>query len=128
MIGDDEPTFVIAEAGLNHNGDLKLALKLVDVVAECGTDAVKFQIFKADALCSKKDESYKLFKSLELPREFWEKIADFAEKHNIIFSASIFDEESADLLEDLCASFFKIAPGDLTYHQLLTYVVKKEAN
>jgi len=125
VVGDDEPVFIVAEIGLNHCGDLKIALESVKVAAESGADAVKFQIFKADELYSKKDKYYKLFKALELPREAWEKIANFAEKQNILFAASVFDEESVDLLSELDAPFFKIASGDITHIPLIKYIARK---
>ena len=65
-IGKNNPTFVIAEAGINHNGNLKIAKKLILKAAEIGSDAIKFQTFTASDLTSTKSKYYKIFKKLEL--------------------------------------------------------------
>ena len=65
-IGSKHPTFVIAEAGVNHNGSLRIAKKLISDAKKCGADAVKFQTFKADDLSTKESSYYKILKDLEL--------------------------------------------------------------
>ena len=94
-VGYGEKTFIIAEAGLNHDGDFSLAKKLVEKAAESGADAVKFQIFKTEEFISGDAEYFDLFKSLEFKMEEWTELANLADKLGIIFSASVFDEESA---------------------------------
>lgn len=124
-VGSGEKTFIIAEAGINHDGDFKLAKKLVNEAAKAGADAVKFQIFKTEEFISQSAEYFDLFKSLELKREEWTELAHLSEKNGIIFSASVFDEESADFLNELGSPVYKIASGDLTHFPLLYYISKK---
>jgi N,N'-diacetyllegionaminate synthase len=124
-IGEGCPAFIIAEAGINHNGKLKQAKELVKRAKEVGADAVKFQTFKAESLCSRKSKHFELFKSLELTRDEWARIGETAQDLGIMFFSSVFDEESVDLLDCLDAPAFKIASGDLTYLPLLEYVAKK---
>ena len=87
-IGDKFPTFTIAEAGINHNGDLKLAKKLISKAKECGADSVKFQTFKADDLTTPSSVYYKLFKKLELEDNEYEELSDYAKskKNNFSFN------------------------------------------
>lgn len=124
-LADGEPTFIIAEAGLNHDGKLAQAKKLVQYAADAGADAVKFQIYATEELCSSESPLFARFKSLEFSDDKWLELADFAKDYEIIFTASVFGEGSADLLEKIGSPMFKIASGDLTYLQLLSYVAKK---
>lgn len=125
IIGDGHPAFIIAEAGINHNGELKQAKKLIKEAKKVGADAIKFQIFKAEEFCSKKSEYYSLFKSLEFKKEEWIEIAEAAKKEKIIFTASVFGKESADLLDELTSPLYKIASGDITNIPLLSYIARK---
>mgnify|MGYP005643731093 CR=1 FL=1 len=127
LVGEGEPIFIIAEAGSNHNGSLELAKKLIDVAAEAGTDAVKFQAFKADKLFNKvknKDIVDKLEK-LELREEWYKELFDYADKRGLIFLSSVFDEDSADLLDSSGIAAYKIASYELTHIPLLEYIAKK---
>jgi len=124
-IGLGEQTFIIAEAGLNHDGNFSQAKKLVEEAAKTGADAVKFQIFKTEEFISGDAEYFDLFKSLEFSMDKWTELADFADKLGIIFSASVFDEESADFLSEVGSPVYKIASGDLNYYPLLSYISKK---
>ena len=65
VIGDTAPCYIIAEAGLNHNGDIKMAKELIKTAADIKVDAIKFQIFKTEELCSKSSKYFKTFKSVE---------------------------------------------------------------
>lgn len=125
IVGEGQPVFFIAEAGINHDGKLGQALELVERAKEAGADAVKFQTFKADNLCSKRSKSYELFKNLELRKSDWAKIAEKARNSGIMFFSSPFDEESVDLLDDLGVPAFKVASGDLTHLPLLKYIARK---
>jgi sialic acid synthase SpsE len=135
-IGDvdlDKKVLVIAEVGGNHGGDFELAKKYVEVVAETGADAVKFQMIKAEKLVTKEAPvvppvtKYKTqrewFKSLEFTPEQWKELADLAKKHGLIFMSSVFDDESADILNEL-SPVVKIASGDFTNLPLIRHVVK----
>ena len=84
-IGEKHPTFIIAEAGINHNGSLKTAKKLIFEAKKAKADAIKFQTFKANDLASKNSNFYDLFKKLELSNEKFKELAEFAKHNKIIF-------------------------------------------
>jgi N-acetylneuraminate synthase/N,N'-diacetyllegionaminate synthase len=124
-IGRDKPVFIIAEGGINHNGSLKIAKKLVLAAKESGADAIKFQTFKASDLASPKSEYFKIFEKLELKDEEFEEISDYAKSNKIIFLSTPFGEQSVDLLNKIKVPAFKIASGDLTHIPLIEYVARK---
>jgi len=138
-IGPGEPTFIVAEAGSNHNGSLKIARSLVESAAAAGADAVKFQTFVAEKIVSETSMSATslaghmkegetvtdLFRRLELPREWHEQLRDLARSHGLAFLSTPFDEASADLLEQLGVPAYKIASYDLTHLPLLRYIAGK---
>lgn len=121
-------TFIIAEAGINHNGSLELAKKLIDVAAKSGADAVKFQTFKAEKVVSRyapkaeyqkktttADESQlEMVKKLELDAAAHRTLIDYCKKKNIRFLSTPFDLESIDLLNELDLDLFKIPSGEIT--------------
>lgn len=78
-IGCGEPTFIIAEAGINHDGKYSRAKELVEMAVKTGADAVKFQIFRAEEFCNENTDDYDLFSSLELSIDNWFDLAGFAE-------------------------------------------------
>ena len=133
-IGKEEPVFIIAEIGSNHDGSLEQAKKLIDACAKIKADAVKFQSFSAEKLVNqlKLDEkgnwisnpAFKVIKSLELPTEWHKELFDYAAKSGLIFLSSAFDLEKVDLLNSIGMPAFKIASGDINYIQLLKYVAK----
>ncbi len=98
--------FSIAEAGSNHNGDLSQAKRLVEIAAEAGADAVKFQTFRAERLYPKSagvseylgrpESIYDIIVHMEMPYEWIPELADHAKRHSIQFLSTPFDEESAD--------------------------------
>ena len=120
--------FIIAEAGVNHNGSLGLAKKLVDKALEAGVDCIKFQTFKSENLVSMsaqmaeyqkenlgKDESqYKMLKELEISFEEFKELKKYCEEKNIMFLSTPFDLESCDFLNDLDMKIFKIPSGEIT--------------
>jgi N-acetylneuraminate synthase len=129
---------VIAEAGVNHNGSLKRALRMVDEAARVGADAVKFQTFTAAKLVSagtpkaqyqKKNTAGKdqleMLKAVELSHRDFAALSERARKRGILFLSTPFDEESVDFLETLNLPAYKIASGDLTNHPFLEYVAKR---
>ena len=139
IIGDGEPCFIIAEAGVNHNGDIELAKELIDAARNAGADAVKFQTFKAEKVVTQsaekaeyqketteKGSQYEMIKKLELTEEDFNDLADYAKKKNIVFLSSPFDKESVDLLDEINVPVFKVASGELTNFPLLTHIAKKE--
>lgn len=131
--------FVIAEAGVNHNGSLTIAKKMIDVAACAGADAVKFQTFRADNLVVRSaekaqyqiantglDESqYAMLKRLELNRAEFKALSEYAKKKRLVFLSSPFDKESVDLLYEIGVAAFKIASGELTNLPLIKYIAKK---
>jgi len=120
-IGDKSPVFIIAEGGINHNGDTKIAKKIISKAKESGADAVKFQTFTASDLTSVKSRYYKVFKKLELKPEEFGELADYAKSQNIAFLSTPFSFDAIDLLIKLKISAIKIASGDLTDTPLIRY-------
>lgn len=124
-VGESEPTFVIAEGGINHNGELKIAKKIVDKAKKAGADAVKFQTFTANDLTSTKSNYYKLFKKLELTDKDFKELYEYSKEKNIIFLSTPFSNNAINLLEKLDVPAFKIASGDLTNSPLIEYASTK---
>lgn len=131
--------FLIAEVGVNHNGDMTLAKEMIDAAKESGADAVKFQTFTADSLVSKGtpkvkyqenttspfESHFEMIKSLELSYENHFVLKDFCKKKNIIFLSTPYDVESARFLhEDLDVEMFKTASADLVDFTLHEYIAK----
>lgn len=126
-IGEDSPTFIIAEAGVNHNGSVEIAKQLIDAAKEVGADAVKFQTFKTENLVSKSlKDFFDMVKKLELKEEELKELVKYARKRDIIVFSTPTDEESVDLLSKLNMPAFKIASGDLTYISLIKYAASKK--
>jgi N,N'-diacetyllegionaminate synthase len=129
-------TLIIAEAGVNHNGDLKLAKQLIDVAAKAGADYVKFQTFSADRIVSKSapkaeyqqlvtDESetqHQMLKGLELSKEMHLELFKHCKKRSIKFLSTGFDVESVQLLVDLGINIIKIPSGEITNLPYLRFI------
>lgn len=127
-ISDDSPTFIIAEAGVNHGGDIELAKKLIDIAAEANADAVKFQAFRTEKLIlnSVKKADYQIentndsgsqasmLKSLELDLEAYKVLKAYCESKKILFLITPFDESSLEELESIDIPAYKIASTDTT--------------
>lgn len=140
-IGEVSPCFIIAEAGVNHNGSLDLALRLVDIAAESGADAIKFQTFNTENLILKTAPKAKyhiettgsdvsqswfdLLKSQELTRDMHLQIQEYCNARGIIFLSTPYDEESVDLLIELDVPIIKIASTDANNIKFLEYVASK---
>jgi N,N'-diacetyllegionaminate synthase len=130
--------FVIAEIGVNHNGDVDMAKRLIDVAADAGADAVKFQTFTADAIVTptaakaayqqrnddRSDTQYAMLRALELNAAAHEALLAHAQKRGITFLSSPFDEASADLLHTLDVPAFKIGSGEITNLPLLVHIAQ----
>ena len=120
--------FIIAEAGVNHNGSIELAKRLIDKAAEAGADAVKFQSFKAENLVTKTakkaeyqetttgkaENQFQMIKKLELDYEKHGELMNYCQEKGIMFLSSPFDLESIDLLHKLELEIFKIPSGEIT--------------
>ncbi len=130
--------WVIAEAGVNHNGSLELAKDLICAAKRAGVDAVKFQTFLPDKLASKvaekaeyqkrdgvDDSQVSMLSKLVLSKTDHQDLMVFCKKQGIVFFSSPFDEESSDLLEDLGVPLFKIGSGEITNLPFLKHVAKK---
>jgi N-acetylneuraminate synthase len=138
IVGEKEPSFIIAEAGVNHNGRLDLAEKLVDVAVKSKADAVKFQTFKAEDLTTKKADSASyaeknigrktkqidLIKKIELEYEDFKKLKKYCDKKKIIFLSTPHSFDAIDFLEKLIPAY-KIGSGDITNIPTLRHVAKK---
>ncbi len=133
-IGSGEPCFVIAEAGSNHNGELKIAKELIDAVSEVGADAIKFQVFSAEKHYSRKtpqhsaykENLFDLIKKLEIPREWLGELKEYSDKKGIIFFASPCDYEAVEQLEELGVLLHKIASFEIVDLELISYIAKKQ--
>jgi sialic acid synthase len=138
-IGKGEPTFIIAEAGINHQGDIRIAKKLIDVAAESGADSVKFQKRHVLSLLTKEgyEKEYdnpnsfgstygKHREALELSEEEFAEIKEYSEGKGLIFLASPWDMVSADFLESLDIVAFKMASADINNLPFLEHVAKKK--
>ena len=121
--------FIIAEAGVNHNGSIELAKQLVDVAVEAGVDVVKFQTFKAEKLVSKDakkaqyqqenmqdndNSQYNMLKKLELDIDTHKELISYCKEKNIMFLSTPFDHDSIEMLDSLGLEIFKIPSGEIT--------------
>ncbi len=121
-IGPAEPPYVIAEVGNNHAGDVEAAKVLIAAAADAGADAVKLQIYRAARFLARSSSYYERFHHNELSREDIAELMDFAGEWGAVLFASVFDEESAEIMEGLGAPLYKIASGDVTHLPLLRAV------
>jgi len=140
QIGPGEPCFIIAEAGVNHNGSIALAKKLVDLAVVAGADAIKFQTYKAEKVVHANapkaeyqvngndahESQLDMIKRLELSFREFEEIYQYCQGRGIIFLSSPFDEESADFLDDLGVVAFKLGSGEITNLPFLIHVAGKK--
>lgn len=125
-IGEDRTCFVIAEAGVNHNGDIALAHQLIELAASCGADAVKFQTFKAAQVASSSaatasyqasagsgDKQRAMLDRLELDPGAWKELIEHTNECGLVFLSTAFDFESLELLLELGVGALKIPSGEL---------------
>ena len=133
-VGDGEACFIIAEAGSNHNGNLEQAKKLIEIAAEAGADAVKFQTFRASRLYPKNAgisnylgvdrQIYDIIAEMEMPYDWIPELAEQCAQRGVEFISSPFDEESADTLEPFVPAY-KIASYEMTHLPLVRHVANK---
>jgi len=138
-LSDESPAFIIAEAGVNHNGDLDLALKLVEEAKECGADCVKFQTFEAERVVTKDaikaeyqlkttettESQFDMLKKLELPKNAYQEIIKCCKDNDIIFMSTPYSVEDVDFLYNLGVPAFKLASISLVEPELIKHVAKK---
>jgi len=139
LIGAGLPVFVIAEIGVNHNGDLAMARSLIDVAVESGADAVKFQTFQADRIATAEapkadyqiqatgsaETQFDMLRKLELSADAHRELQAYCHHRDITFLSTPFDEEAADFLDELGVPAFKISSGDVTNSPLLQHIARK---
>ena len=124
MIFNKSDVFFIAEAGINHNGSLKKALKLVDAAKRANANAIKFQTYKTEKRVPKKNPAFNILKKCELKFQDFEIIKNYCRKKNIIFFSTPFDIESVNFLDEIGVSLFKVASFDIENYQLLNSIIK----
>lgn len=140
LVSESSRTFIVAEAGVNHNGDMDIAREMIDVAVKAGVDAVKFQTFKAEDLILENIEKapyqkvttgceetqYSMLKRLEVSKEQNKELMDYCKKKGIIFLSTPFEKRSLDELDELGVPAFKVAATDLTNIQFLRQVAEKQ--
>lgn len=140
LVGEKHPVYIIADIGANFDGNLDKAKKLALAVKEAGGDVVKIQSFLADKIVSGpsfakmqlkgihgtwKKPIGEIFKEAEFPREWHREFFDYCKKIGIAVSSSPYDFEAVDLMDELGVDFYKIGSGDITWHEMIEYIAKK---
>jgi len=139
IIGLDQPVFIIAEAGVNHNGNIELAKKLVEEAKKCGADCVKFQTFKSERVVIQgapkasyqlkttdpNESQIEMLKKLELPMDSYKSLMQHCSNNDITFLSTPYNEEDVDFLDDLGVPAFKLASICAAEPQFVNYVAKK---
>lgn len=136
FIGDDHPCFIIAEAGINHNGNLVLAKKLIDLAESAGCDAIKFQkrtidvVYTQDELAKERPSVFgntngDLKRGLEFGYEEYKEIDRYCKERGIIWFASCWDEDAVDFIDQFNPPCYKIASASLTDNNLLKHTKSK---
>jgi len=139
VIGPGKPVFIIAEAGVNHNGSLEMAKQLVDAAVKAGADAVKFQTWVTEKLVApdakmaeyqhhnigQDKTQFEMLKNLELGYDQFREIKAYADRQGILFFSTPDEEDSADFLEELGVFLFKIGSGEVTNLPFLRHVALK---
>jgi len=136
VIGSGSGVFVVAEIGINHDGSLSQAEKLIDAAADSGADAVKFQSYRVDHLLIPSREryaqqtdgaesAYQMLRRCELSWEDQKELKRHADNRGVLFLSTPFDEESADFLDSIGVPVFKIASADITHVPLLRHIASK---
>lgn len=139
IISQNHKVFIIAEAGVNHNGRLDVALRLIDEASKAGADAIKFQTFTPELLVSKtarqaeyqtrntkkKETQLAMLRNLNLSRKYYPLIQNRCIEKGLIFLSTPYSEADADFLEKLSVPAYKISSGDITNLPFLEHVAKK---
>ena len=139
LLSDDSPVFIVAEAGVNHNGDTEIARKLIDAAVEVGADAVKFQAFKSESLIldsvdkapyqqtigDSGESQFEMLKRLELSKADALMLRDYCMSKHIIYLTTPFDEDSLESLNEFNLPAYKVASTDITNVPFLRAIAKK---
>lgn len=134
LIAEGEPCFIVAEAGINHNGDMEKAKMLIKEAARCRADAIKFQTHMPEKEMLRKgftasyvgESLFDLLKRVELTKGDHVELKKYAEKEGILFLSTPFSKEAVDLLEELDVPAYKIGSGEMANLPLLEYISKKK--
>jgi len=140
IVGDNSRCYIIAEAGVNHNGDISIAKELISEASRSGADAIKFQTFHANDLLLKnakkanyqkinpndRETQFEMIKKLELNQNDFIELYNYAIKKNVTFLSSPFDIKSVDFLDSIGIPAFKIASGELTNMPLIEHISSKK--
>jgi N,N'-diacetyllegionaminate synthase len=140
LLSAESPVFFIAEAGVNHNGDVAMAKRLIDAAKEAGADCVKFQTFKASEITTAgaskanyqlkstdpKESHFDMLKKLELPEAAFADLKRHCERQGIFFMSTPYNFPDVDLLERIGVEAYKIASGQLTESPFISYVAQKK--
>lgn len=140
IISNKSPVFVIAEAGSNHNGDIKIAKKLIDVAKNAGADCVKFQTYTAETFCADKNKKFtyfsqgkkitesefELFKRLEFNKSQWKKLIDYCNQKKIIFMSTIQDPQNLQMMKSIGLNGIKVGSDDFDHLENLKYYCKSK--
>ncbi|MCK5082286.1 MAG: pseudaminic acid synthase [Candidatus Omnitrophica bacterium] len=138
FVGFENPCYIIAEIGSNHNRDFDTARALIDVAKESGCNAVKFQSYTADGLYSKftprisemEDRShpgetpYELIKRVQMPVDWHQPLSEYCQKAGITFCSTPFDESMVDILEGVNIPFYKVSSYDITFYPMLVKIAR----
>lgn len=140
LIGEDQPTYFIADIGANFDNDLEKAKRLALAAKETGADVVKFQSFLADRIVSGPSFAKmnlqgihgswnrpidEIFKEAEFHREWHRELFNYCQQIGAVFTSSPYDFAAVDLLDELGVEFFKIGSGEITWHEMLRYIAQK---
>ena len=134
-----QPCYIIAEAGVNHNGNLELAKELIDAAADAGADAIKFQTMTSDKLMAtrdtqieydtvqgtKKESVYEAMKRRELTPDEWKELKKYADGLGLLFISAPSDKETVDLLVEMDVAAIKVAKSDINYFPLVDYIARQ---
>ena len=123
---NEKETYVIAEGGLNHNGDVGIAKELIDAAKKCGANAIKFQTYKTENFVRETNQYFDVFKNSELSFQQFEELNDYSKSIGMTFFSTPFDIESAEFLNKIDIPCFKIASSDLTNLPLISRIAKMQ--
>jgi N,N'-diacetyllegionaminate synthase len=118
-VGHDRSVYVIAEAGLNHGGNIDIAIKMIEAAARAGADAIKFQAFETENRFGSDEETKALVRPAEFNKDQFCSLADVAKDNRIDFLSTAFDEEKVDMLAALNVPAIKVASCDIGNYDLL---------
>ncbi len=121
---NDKRNFLIAEVGINHNGKLNEAIKLIDAAKKSGADAVKFQTYVTEKRVNTNNPIFNILKRCELQLDDFYKLKKYCDKRNIIFFSTPFDVDSVNFLNRIDVKIFKVASFDISNYEIINEIIK----